>query len=112
MMIYARVPKSKHKKLPKPVREQYESWLKSHQPVLKTKNNKKSEVLSNYSLAAPAGRETKHIPSLNTFAGVAVKSETKVYTGTKVLGIATMHKSNAVPVFNSEEAVEISSMRR
>jgi hypothetical protein len=35
-----------------------------------------------------------------------------VYTGTKVMGIATMHKSNAVPVFNSEEAVEISKMRR
>jgi len=28
------------------------------------------------------------------------------------MGIATMHKSNAVPVFNSEEAVAISSMRR
>ena len=36
----------------------------------------------------------------------------KVYTGTKVLGIATMHKSNAVPVFAEEEAVEIARMRR
>jgi hypothetical protein len=36
----------------------------------------------------------------------------KVYTGTKVKGIATMHKSNAVPVFSDEEAVEISRMRR
>jgi hypothetical protein len=36
----------------------------------------------------------------------------KVYTGTKVLGIATMHKSNAVPVFAAEDAVEISRMRR
>jgi hypothetical protein len=36
----------------------------------------------------------------------------KVYTGTKVKGIATMHKSNAVPVFSDEEAIEISKMRR
>ena len=57
-------------------------------------------------------RETPHIPSLNTAGGSATKSATKVYTGTKVMGIATLHKSNAVPVFNSEEAVEISRMRR
>jgi hypothetical protein len=36
----------------------------------------------------------------------------KVYTGDKVKGIATMHKSNAVPVFSDEEAISISSMRR
>jgi hypothetical protein len=28
------------------------------------------------------------------------------------LGIATMHKSNAVPVFSDEQAVDISKMRR
>jgi hypothetical protein len=112
MMIFARVPKSKHKKSPKQVREQYDNWLKSHQPQKILKTSKKNETLKGYTLSAPVGRETKHIPSLNTGAGVAVKQETKIYTGTKVLGIATMHKSNAVPVFNSEEAVQISSMRR
>jgi hypothetical protein len=35
-----------------------------------------------------------------------------VYTGTMVKGIATMHKSNAVPVFSDEEAIDISKMRR
>jgi hypothetical protein len=34
------------------------------------------------------------------------------YTGNKMKGIATMHKSNAVPVFTDAEAKEISSMRR
>jgi hypothetical protein len=38
--------------------------------------------------------------------------EPNVYTGTKVKGIATMHKSNAVPVFSDEEAIDISRMRR
>jgi len=57
-------------------------------------------------------RETPHIPSLNTSGGTATKAPSKVYTGSKVLGIATLHKSNAVPVFNNQEAVDISSMRR
>jgi hypothetical protein len=65
-----------------------------------------------YSLSAPPGRETSHhIPSRDT-GGVATLAPAKVYTGTKVKGIATMHKSNAVPVFSDEEAVEISRMRR
>ena len=54
---------------------------------------------------------TAHIPSRNT-GGNASLAAPKVYTGTKVKGIATMHKSNAVPVFSDEEAIEISRMRR
>jgi len=66
-----------------------------------------------YKLETPVGRtNTKHIPSLNTFGGVATLAPAKVYTGTKVKGIATMHKSNAVPVFSDEEAIDISKMRR
>jgi len=64
-----------------------------------------------YQLTIPAGRSTTHIKSLNT-GGNATLAPAKVYTGTKVKGIATMHKSNAVPVFSDEEAVEISRMRR
>lgn len=36
----------------------------------------------------------------------------KVYTGTLVTGIATMHKSNAIPVINQKQAEEIARMRR
>ena len=54
---------------------------------------------------------TAHIPSRNT-GGNATLAPAKVYTGSKVKGIATMHKSNAVPVFSDEEAIEISRMRR
>lgn len=38
------------------------------------------------------------------------KRESPVYTGTLVKGIATMHKSNAVPVISQKEAEEISKM--
>ena len=67
---------------------------------------------SSYSLKIPEGRNTTaHIPSRNT-GGNAVLKPSPVYTGTKVKGIATMHKSNAVPVFSDEQAVDISKMRR
>jgi hypothetical protein len=66
-----------------------------------------------YSLKIPEGRNTTaHIKSVDSGLGVATLAQPKVYTGTKVKGIATMHKSNAVPVFSDEEAVDISKMRR
>ena len=65
-----------------------------------------------YKLSAPVGRTTSnHIPSRVTEGGSTAPVH-KVYTGTKILGIGTMHKSNAVPIFSDEEAVEISRMRR
>ena len=80
----------------------------------KRKRAMAAESLSkSYSLKIPEGRNTTaHIKSINTGAGVATLPPAKVYTGTMVKGIATMHKSNAVPVFSSEEAVDISKMRR
>lgn len=63
-------------------------------------------------LAPPPGRETPHIPSHDSGAGIAVKKASPVYTGTKIKGIGTMHKSNAVPIFSDEEAIAISQMRR
>ena len=44
--------------------------------------------------------------------GVFARPKEKVYTGDKLLGIATMHKSNSVPVFKKEDAADIASMRR
>jgi len=68
---------------------------------------------SSYKLSIPEGRNTTaHIKSLDSGLGNAVLKPAKQYTGTKVKGIATMHKSNAVPVFSDEEAVDISKMRR
>ena len=67
---------------------------------------------SSYSLKIPEGRNTTaHIKSVDT-GGNAVLKPSPVYTGTMVKGIATMHKSNAVPVFSDEQAVDISKMRR
>jgi hypothetical protein len=52
------------------------------------------------------------IPLSNTVAGSGAKITEKRYTGTLIKGIATMHKSNAVPILNKEQAIEVSTMRR
>ncbi len=43
---------------------------------------------------------------------VCAAPEKKEYTGTLVKGIATMHKSNAVPIIDQEQATDIANMRR
>jgi hypothetical protein len=65
-----------------------------------------------YNPGPPPGRETVRIASLESTWAPCVQTPNPVYTGTKVRGIGTMHKSNAVPIFSDEEAKEISSMRR
>ena len=60
----------------------------------------------------PPGRETLKIDSVDTGWVTCAKPTDQAYTGTKVKGIGTMHKSNAVPIFSDEEAHDISKMRR
>ena len=61
----------------------------------------------------PPGREPQAIPSrADTPGAVAARPAEKVYTGTKIKGIGTLHKSNAVPIFTDDEAVAIAHMRR
>lgn len=58
------------------------------------------------------GQDEK-LPSLNTSGPMATgKAESKKYTGTAMLGVSTMHKSNSVPVFSVEDAIDIARMRR
>jgi hypothetical protein len=44
--------------------------------------------------------------------GTTYARKENVYTGTLIKGIATMHKSNAVPVIDQKQAIEIANMRR
>jgi hypothetical protein len=66
-----------------------------------------------YSLAAPAGRETERIASRDTGHTGAVRTRaTPQYTGTEMIGIGQLHKSNSVPVFKKQDAEDIAKMRR
>lgn len=52
------------------------------------------------------------IPSFDAGISNTEKRESIKYTGTLIKGIATMHKSNAVPVIDEEQMKDISRMRR
>lgn len=59
------------------------------------------------------GSEWLNKPSLNSGTGIAAKKDSPVYTGDLIAGVATMHKSNAVPVLRgTTEAEDIAKMRR
>lgn len=51
-------------------------------------------------------------PSVDRGGCATGKKESQKYTGTLIKGIATMHKSNAVPVLNEQDATDIARMRR
>lgn len=108
--------KSKTKKKPGWQKEQaeYEAWLKKH-GVDTTKKRRKvtSPVVTNpVVVSGNVPRETKYYPSLNSMSGSTAPVEKKIYTGDKIVGIAAMHKSNLVPIFNDDAAKDVASMRR
>jgi hypothetical protein len=74
--------------------------------------NAPKKTMSDFMPKTPPGRETAAVPSQDTGWVPCVKVHDPEYTGTKIKGIGTMHKSNAVPVFSDDEAKDISSMRR
>lgn len=53
-----------------------------------------------------------HIPSVDSEFGACTQRKENVYTGTEIIGIATMHKSNMVPIRGKKSAEEVAKMRR
>lgn len=110
MIIHPHIPKRKKRKPTAKQRDLQASW----QDILKKYEPKRTvqKVTKSVTSCVPYRRETPHYPSLGSHQGTCTKSEGVKYTGTAMMGIATLHKSNAVPVFSHEDAVEISRMRR
>ena len=117
MMLFVH-NRSKRKKPTAKTLADYQAWLDEINSMLPPSGNKKvlkkkmnTNVLPE--LKPPAGRETIRYPSLTTGGGMATKPVIgKVYTGTAMKGIGTLHKSNAVPIFSAEEAIDQANMRR
>ena len=112
-MLHTSLGKSKKRKPTAKQRELRASWeamLKKY--PTKTVVKPKQQLSDVYSLGKTACRETPKIPSLPFTGAPCFKKENPVYTGDKIKGIGTMHKSNAVPVFSDEQARDIATMRR
>jgi len=112
--------KSKAKKKPgwKQRQAKHDAWLREngvHPDQIKAR---KKEFVPLRISEAEKDREAKRkefdekYPSMSSMKGNTAKKEPMKYTGTLVKGIAQMHKSNAVPIINKEQAVEVAKMRR
>ena len=118
MIIYPYIPKRKPRKPNAKSRALKASW----QAILDKYDIKptKSTARKVTKLAAidypptviDPNRRTDHIPSVDTGSGTTAKKTPQQYTGDAMIGIGQLHKSNAVPIFKAEDAVDISKMRR
>jgi len=111
-MIHTTIRKGKKRKpdaKQRELRAEWESLLKKY--ATKTVVPKE-QSLSSYSLGKSARGDTPKIPSLPFTGGVCALKPNPVYTGSSIKGIGTMHKSNAVPIFSDQEAIDIATMRR
>jgi hypothetical protein len=84
-------------------------WNKEYGKPIKLKKTTNKLIIPKI----PEGRGTRHLSSIDSgHTGAVTIKQTQQYTGDKIIGIGTMHKSNAVPIFNDEAAKDISKMRR
>jgi hypothetical protein len=117
MLIYT-YQKSKKKSKTKKELAEYQDWLNNLNNQ-KTNFSRKNMGKVSFDpkaipkLTIPSGRDVRKYPSMVTPGGSATKPVVgKVYTGTAMKGIGTLHKSNAVPIFSNEEARDQANMRR
>ena len=117
MIIYT-YQKSKKKKKTKKEMAEYQAWVDN---IANQKTNFSRKNMGKISfgpkvipkLTIPAGRDVRKYPSMVTPGGSATKPvKGNVYSGTAMLGIGTLHKCNAVPIFSDEEAKDQATMRR
>lgn len=112
MIIYT-VQKSKKRKPSVKQKQLADEWQKLIARTAPKKSVKiQSDIRSIPKLSVPPGRETPNYPSLNSKEYACSKKEAMYYTGDKMKGIGTLHKSNAVPIFTDEEAKDQAAMRR
>jgi hypothetical protein len=95
---------------------EHEKWLRKqgvHPEQLEVKKAKRGNVIIN---TIPDYRaNASSIPTSDRVAGHGPAKESMTYSGERqLLGIATMHKSNLVPIFadKKEDAKDVASMRR
>ena len=93
--------------------DEYISWVHGETERKKPAQYQTAKEVKTFEWKPPSTyRETPQYRSADTGVGNALQQPKKEYTGDLITGIATMHKSNAVPVINQEEAESIAKMRR
>tara|TARA_B100000900_G_scaffold305299_1_gene263962 strand:+ start:2139 stop:2516 length:378 start_codon:yes stop_codon:yes gene_type:complete len=110
--------KRKHKGLTKRdkiAQVEHDKWLRkmgAHPDQLRENKKKHADVSI---LSVPDYRTSGNdIPTSDVIPGGSTSpKERQIYSGERrLLGVAVMHKSNMVPVFDSQDAKDIAKMRR
>lgn len=97
------------------LQEDWQNLLNKHDIAAKKPSKKKEFVpLSNKvpNLSNYRGADQPRIPSLPFTGEICARPTQKTYTGDKMIGIGTLHKSNAIPVFSDDLVKDIAKMRR
>ena len=88
-------------------RAEHDAWVAK---FCKSKSKPVTSAKTVTKVQEPKSSQT--IPSLDTGVWTAAKKSENQYTGTEIIGISVMHKSNAVPIRGKKQAEEIARMRR
>jgi hypothetical protein len=114
-IIQSSIPKRKKRK---PTKAELEAeanfaklnakWDRLYGPV----RSKKPRAAELPVLTCPPGREGTRHPSLSTPGGSTAAKESQRYSGTRIKGVALMHKSNYAPVYDDQDAIDMAHMRR
>jgi hypothetical protein len=87
---------------------EWETLKMKHATKPVTKNKKHDNYVSQKNV----NHRKNDIPSLDTGYYNTFRKPDQFYTGSNMVGIGTLHKSNAVPIFTEEEAKDQATMRR
>jgi len=113
MILHPHIPKRKPKKPNAKARALKANWEEILKKYEVKPTNKKSDYRKPTDVRVMrSGSDLSHIGSVDSGIGHAVKKASPVYTGDAMIGIGQLHKSNAIPVFSQEDAIDISKMRR
>ena len=94
--------------------EEHQKWLASHSKHIRTATPKREALKLDLGSTPRDVTRVTAAPSHKVIMSMdaTAKHASPKYSGTLITGIATMHKSNAIPILNQQQAIEVSTMRR
>ena len=88
---------------------EHDAWLRKmgvHPDQLKHKEKSLGSSVQKYT------KDDSSVPTSDRIGPIEGKRAAKVYSGDNIVGLATMHKSNIVPVGRGNNAEDFAKMRR
>lgn len=107
---YMTTNNTKKRKSKKKSRRQMEAEA-HHEKFLKRMGVNKKKTDFRYDIPSYKSETTNNIPTSDAI-GNGTRRKNNTYTGDYIIGIGTMHKSNAVPITNKKSAKDLANMRR